>query len=105
MAWRGAVQRLGSRHSVDCVQQATPRHRFDGIAAYSDHPVRSGVAESLNTTIKAVLRRARGMHDKQILVLKSGGRRLIPSALHVTSSNSLLTPAAFDSVKSPIFTI
>jgi transposase len=28
---------------------------FDGIAAYADHPVRFGVVESLNTTIKAVL--------------------------------------------------
>jgi len=25
---------------------------FDGIAAYCDHPVRFGVVESLNTTIK-----------------------------------------------------
>jgi hypothetical protein len=32
--------------------------------------VRFGVAESLNTTIKAVLRRARGIHDEQMLVLK-----------------------------------
>jgi transposase len=45
------------------------RH-FDGIAAYCDHPVRFGVVESLNTTIKAVLRRARGMRDEQMLVLK-----------------------------------
>lgn len=36
-------------------------NHFDGIAAYCDHPVRCGVVESLNTTIKAVLRRARGM--------------------------------------------
>jgi transposase len=45
------------------------RH-FDGIAAYCDHQVRFGVVESLNTTIKAVLRRARGMRDEQMLVLK-----------------------------------
>src|SRR6266536_1477628 len=45
------------------------RH-FEGIAAYCDHPVRFGVVESLNTTIKAVLRRARGMRDEQMLVLK-----------------------------------
>ena len=43
------------------------RH-FDGIAAYCDHPVRFGVVESLNTTIKAILRRARG--DEKILVFK-----------------------------------
>jgi transposase len=28
-------------------------NHFDGIAAYCDHPVRVGVVESLNTTIKA----------------------------------------------------
>lgn len=38
-------------------------HHDDGIAAYCDRPVRFGVVESLNTTIKAVLRRARGMRD------------------------------------------
>jgi hypothetical protein len=31
------------------------------LAAYCDHPVRFGVVESINTTIKAVLRRAREM--------------------------------------------
>lgn len=31
---------------------------MDGIAAYCDHPVRFGVVESINTTIKAVIRRA-----------------------------------------------
>ncbi len=41
-----------------------------GIAAYCDHPVRFGVVESINTTIKAVLRRARGMRDQEILLLK-----------------------------------
>jgi hypothetical protein len=40
------------------------------IAAYCDHPVRFGVVESINTTIKAVLRRARGMRDEQMLLLK-----------------------------------
>lgn len=45
------------------------RH-LEGIAAYCDHPVRFGVVESLNTTIKAVLRRARGMKDEAMLVLK-----------------------------------
>jgi transposase len=43
---------------------------FDGIAAYCDHPVRFGVVESLNTTIKAVLRRARGLRDETMLLLK-----------------------------------
>jgi transposase len=43
---------------------------IEGIAAYCDHPVRFGVVESINTTIKAVLRRARGMRDKEMLLLK-----------------------------------
>ena len=42
----------------------------EGIAAYCDNPVRFGVVESINTTIKAVLRRARGMRDEVMLVLK-----------------------------------
>jgi transposase len=42
----------------------------DGIAAYCDHHVRFGVVESINTTIKAVLRRARGMRDEEMLLLK-----------------------------------
>ena len=45
-------------------------NHFDGIAAYCDHPVRFGVVESMNTTIKAVLRRARGMRDEPMLLLK-----------------------------------
>ena len=45
------------------------RH-VEGIAAYADHPVRFGVVESINTTIKAVLRRARGMRDETMLLLK-----------------------------------
>ena len=45
------------------------RH-IEGIAAYCDHLVRFGVVESINTTIKAVLRRARGMRDEQMLLLK-----------------------------------
>lgn len=45
-------------------------NHFDGIAAYCDHRVRFGVVESLNTTIKAVLRRARGMRDEAMLLLK-----------------------------------
>lgn len=43
-------------------------HHFDSIAAYCDHPVRFGVVESLNTTIKAVLRRARGMRNEAMLL-------------------------------------
>ncbi len=43
---------------------------IEGIAAYCDHPVRFGVVESINTTIKAVLRRARGMRDEAMLLLK-----------------------------------
>ncbi|MGH9372051.1 MAG: hypothetical protein ACRD15_11025 [Vicinamibacterales bacterium] len=40
------------------------------MAAYCDHPVRFGVVESINTTIKAVLRRTRGMRDETMLLLK-----------------------------------
>jgi transposase len=43
---------------------------IQGIAAYCDHAVRFGVVESINTTIKAVLRRARGMRDAEMLLLK-----------------------------------
>jgi transposase len=43
---------------------------IQGIAAYCDHAVRFGVVESINTTIKAVLRRARGMRDEEMLLLK-----------------------------------
>jgi transposase len=42
----------------------------EGIAAYSDHPVRFWVVEWINTTITAVVRRARGMRDEAMLVLK-----------------------------------
>jgi transposase len=42
----------------------------EGIATYCDHQVRFGLVESINTTIKAVLRRARGMRDEGMLVLK-----------------------------------
>ncbi len=54
------MERLG-----DCLFK-----HLEGIAAYCDHPVRFGVVESINTTIKAVLRRARGMRDEEMLVLK-----------------------------------
>jgi transposase len=42
---------------------------IDGLAAYCDHQVRFGVVESINTTIKAVFRRARGMRDEEMLLL------------------------------------
>jgi transposase len=45
------------------------RH-IEGIAAYCGHHVRFGVVESVNTTISAVLRRARGMRDQTMLLLK-----------------------------------
>jgi transposase len=45
------------------------RH-LEGIAAYCDHPMRFGVVESIKTTIKGVLRRARGMRDEEMLLLK-----------------------------------
>lgn len=54
---------------MDRLGQSLLRH-LDGIAAYCDHPVRFGVVESINTTIKAVLRRSRGMRDEAILLLK-----------------------------------
>jgi transposase len=43
---------------------------IDGIAAYCDHAVRFGVVESVNATIKGVIRRARGFRDEAFLVLK-----------------------------------
>jgi len=43
---------------------------FDGIAAFCDHAVRFGVVESLNMTIKGVIRRGRGMKDETMLLLK-----------------------------------
>lgn len=43
---------------------------FEGIAAFCDHAVRFGVVESLNTTIKGVIRRGRGMKDESMLLLK-----------------------------------
>ena len=48
---------------------------LDGIAAYCDHPVRFGVVESINTTIKAVLRRARGMRDDHAAAETQVGNR------------------------------
>jgi len=45
-------------------------NHLNGIAAYCDHPVRFGVVESVNATIKGVIRRARGMRDEGFLLLK-----------------------------------
>ena len=45
------------------------RH-INGIVACCDHAVRFGGVEAINTTIKAVLRRARGMRDEEMLLLK-----------------------------------
>ena len=55
------------------------RH-IEGIAAYCDHQMRFGVVESINTTIKAMLRRARGMKDDEMLKLKWATARPIRSA-------------------------
>jgi hypothetical protein len=51
---------------------------LDGIAAYCFHPVRFGVVESINTTIKAALRRARGMRNDKMLLLKLKGATAHP---------------------------
>ena len=68
IAWLHALrwQRLPE---MERLGQLLVRH-VDGIAAYCDHPVRFGVVESINTTIKAVLRRSRGMRHEAILLLK-----------------------------------
>ena len=70
--WETSARRY-PRHDPDLPWQKlgdTLVNHFDGIAAYCDHPVRFGVVESLNTTIKGVLRRARGMRDEAMLLLK-----------------------------------
>lgn len=68
MGWFKALrwQRLPEMERLgDCLLK-----HLDGIAADGDHQVRFGVVESINTTIKAVLRRARGMRDEAMLGLK-----------------------------------
>jgi transposase len=45
------------------------RH-FAGIVAYCRHQVPFGVVESINRTIKFVIRRAHGMRDEEMLLLK-----------------------------------
>jgi transposase len=67
----GAVMRAYARGKPEMEKLGdTLVNHFDGIAAYCNHPVRFGVVESLNTTIKGVLRRARGIGDEAILLLK-----------------------------------
>jgi hypothetical protein len=63
---------------------ATLFRHLEGIAAYCDHHVRFGVVESINTTIKAVLRRGRRMRDEEMLLLKPNGR---PLTLFVCSTD------------------
>ena len=56
-----------------------------------DHPVRFGVVESLNT-IRAVLRRARGMRDDAMLLLKlkwATAHTIDPSAIWLAFSAPL----------------
>ena len=43
---------------------------LDGILAYTRHQVRFGVVEGVNSIIKVVLRKARGMRDSHMLLLK-----------------------------------
>lgn len=59
-------QRLPEMHKLGAFLL---RH-LDGIVAFCRHRVRFGVVEGINTTIKAILRRARGMRDEQLLLLK-----------------------------------
>src|SRR5258708_20423543 len=61
---------------------------LEGIAAYCDHQVRFGVVESINTTIKAVLRRARGMRDEPMLILKLKWATAPPSGARAMSFHS-----------------
>src|SRR5262245_40528239 len=77
---------------------------LDGVAAYCDHRVRFGVVESINTTIKAVLRRARGMRDEAMLVLKLkwATARPIRSARDIGAISSSRV-RAFTMVKTAIF--
>ena len=49
---------------------AASANHLDGIAAYHDHPVRFGIVESLNTTIKRCPPPGRGMSDELMLLLK-----------------------------------
>ena len=53
---------------IDHFGEFLVRHLKD-IAAYCFHPGRFGVVESINTTIKAIYRRTRGIRDEQLLLL------------------------------------
>ena len=66
------------------------RH-VEGLAAYGDHPVRFGVVESINTTIKAVLCRARGMRDETTLLLKLKGATTHPIRSSMEHGSSAIT--------------
>lgn len=71
-------------------------NHFDGIAAYCDHHVRFGVVESLNTSIKGLLRRARGMRDETNLLLKlkwATARPIRSSGDHLTRFLAALSAA------------
>src|SRR5947207_2861916 len=62
-------ERLDRRPAVTAAARNGPLGRVpvdvEGIAAYCDHPARFGVVESINTTIKTVLRRPAGCATKQ----------------------------------------
>lgn len=60
-----AIMALLTKKSI-----ALAGERCGVIAAFCDHPGRFGVVESVNTTIKAVLRRSPGMRDEAMLLLK-----------------------------------
>jgi hypothetical protein len=79
------------------------RH-VEGIAAYCDHRLRFGVVEAINTTIKAVLRRARGMRDEPMLLLKLKVGDRSPDPISARSG-ALSQPsgAVLKSVKNPLF--
>src|SRR5215471_12740522 len=70
-------------------------NHFDGIAAYCNHPVRFGVVELLNTTIKGVLRRARGIGDEAVLLLKLKWASATPIRSSRDSHNSFSRFEAF----------
>jgi len=70
-------------------------NHFDGIAAYCNHPVRFGVVELLNTTIKGVLRRARGIGDEAMLLLKLKWASATPIRSSRDSHNSFSRFEAF----------
>ena len=68
MAWIRALrwQRLPEMQRL----AGTLVRHIDGIVAYCRHPVAFGRVESINKTIKAVIRRAHGMRDEEMLLLK-----------------------------------